>query len=236
MARHALHAWVLEFQHPRGFQTRGMLTNADADASNHRVLKQRKRHPPIQGAEAGRLPSDFLSAVSAHGLQLPGVHLCISQLSMSEAKLSVFCQGPGEMVLAHERLKAMQTCQMCGAGIERRRLLSHCVALTPDPSHLAATCPNVLAAAFCGVGPPQRLALTCCRLQAFLACVDGKRSVKKSKTAKSAAASCATLGSQTQCSFTRPLLSGSQKGPSCGERPPEQLWHFGHGWPGPARE
>ncbi|CAE7826600.1 ylyB [Symbiodinium sp. CCMP2456] len=57
MSRHALHAWVLEFQHPRGFQTR---------------------------AEAGKLPSDFSSAVSAHGLQLP---------------------SPGEMVLAHERLK-----------------------------------------------------------------------------------------------------------------------------------
>ncbi|CAE7436450.1 ylyB [Symbiodinium necroappetens] len=57
MSRHALHAWVLEFQHPRGFQRR---------------------------AEAGKLPADFSSAVSAHGLQLP---------------------SPGEMVLAHERLK-----------------------------------------------------------------------------------------------------------------------------------
>ncbi|CAE6973683.1 unnamed protein product [Symbiodinium sp. CCMP2592] len=165
MSRHALHAWVLEFQHPRGSQTR---------------------------AEAGKLPSDFLSAVSAHGLQLP---------------------SPGEMVLAHERLKAMHTCQMCGAGIERRRLLSRCVAFAFRHLALSGDLPERLLPSVL----PHRLALTCCRLQALLRCVDGEHSVKKRKTAKSAAAY------HVKLLFLRLSAALPQTAPRP-TRPPEQLW------------
>ena len=83
------------------------------------------------------------------------------------------------MVLAHERLKAMHTCQICGGGIERRRLLlSRFVSLTPDGERQLVQTSSA---------PPHLLDML--PFASFLgACIDGGHSARKSKAAKSAAA------------------------------------------------